>query len=56
MFDIDDPEYKALFDKEMENAGSFAKGPYLDVVDSFESVHQLKVLLKKACSIKILKG
>ena len=37
MFDIDDPEYKSLFEKKMTEMGSFSKGPYLDVVDSFES-------------------
>ena len=37
MFDIGDPVYKQLFNKEMEKIGSFYKGPYLDVVDSFEN-------------------
>ena len=37
MFDIDDPEYKRLFENKMSEMGSFSKGPYLDVVDSFES-------------------
>lgn len=37
MFDIDDAEYRKLFEKEISSIGSFAKGPYLDVVDSFES-------------------
>ncbi len=45
MFDIDDPEYKKLFDREMETIGSFYKGPFLDVVDSFESGKSVSALI-----------
>ena len=37
MFDIENPEYRALFEQKMQDASSFSKGPYLDVVDSFDS-------------------
>ncbi len=45
MFDIDDAEYKKLFEKEIESIGSFAKGPYLDVVDSFETGLSVKEMI-----------
>lgn len=46
MFDIDDPEYKKLFEEEMEHIGSFYKGPYLDVVDSFQNGMSVKELVE----------
>ena len=36
IFDIDNPEYKSLFIKALDGDEPFAKGPYLDVTDSFE--------------------
>lgn len=45
MFDIEDPEYKKLFEKEIASIGSFAKGPYLDVVDSFKSGSSVQDLI-----------
>lgn len=45
MFDIEDPEYRKLFEKEISSIGSFSKGPYLDVVDSFESGSSIKKLI-----------
>ena len=47
MFDIEDPEYKKLFDRKMAEMGSFSKGPYLDVVDSFESGSSVKQLIEE---------
>ena len=47
MFDIDDPDYKELFEKEMTKIESFSKGPYLDVVDSFESGMSVKELISE---------
>ena len=47
MFDIADPQYKKLFDQEMERIGSFYKGPYLDVVDSFENGKTVPELIKE---------
>ena len=47
MFDIDNLEYKNLLDIEMEKSGSFHKGPYLDVVDSFESGNSVPELIKE---------
>ena len=45
VFDIDDPTYKKLFNQEINNIGSFSKGPYLDVVDSFESGMKVQDLI-----------
>ncbi|SMC67396.1 protein of unknown function [Oscillospiraceae bacterium] len=45
VFDIDNSEYKALFDKRMSEIGSFSKGPFLDVVDSFESGRSVRSLI-----------
>lgn len=45
MFDIDNPDYKEMFDKKLEELESFSKGPYLDVVDSFESGKTVKQLI-----------
>lgn len=45
MFDIEDKEYKKLFEKEIDSIGSFSKGPYLDVVDSFESGSKIQDLI-----------
>ena len=47
MFDIEDPEYKKLFDQKMAEMGSFSKGPYLDVVDSFQSGSSVKQLISE---------
>ena len=47
MFDIEDPEYKRLFDEEMEKTGTFYKGPYLDVVDSFENGKSVPELIEE---------
>ena len=45
MFDIDNPEYKGKFDERMEELESFSKGPFLDVIDSFESGKSVKQLI-----------
>ena len=47
MFDIDDPEYRALFHQKMKEMESFSKGPYLDVVDSFESGASIEELIQE---------
>jgi len=47
MFDIEDQEYKKLFDQEMKKIGSFYKGPYLDVVDSFENGKSIPELINE---------
>jgi len=47
MFDISDPVYKKLFDQEMEKIGSFYKGPYLDVVDSFQNGKSVPELIEE---------
>ena len=47
MFDIDDPEYKELFDRRMKEMESFSKGPYLDVIDSFQSGSSVKELINE---------
>ena len=45
VFDISDPEYKALFKQQLNQCEPFAKGPYLDVVDSFKKGHTVKELV-----------
>ena len=45
IFDIKDPEYKEIFNKKMAKAETFVKGPYLDVVDSFEKGRSIKELI-----------
>lgn len=45
VFDISDPEYKALFKQQLNQSEPFAKGPYLDVVDSFKKGHTVKELV-----------
>lgn len=46
-FDIADPEYKRLFDQRMNEITAFSKGPYLDVVDSFESGSSVQDLIRE---------
>ena len=46
-FDIDDPIYHDLLEKRMKEVGTFAKGPYLDVVNSFESGEAVNDLIAK---------
>ena len=55
VFDIEDPVYKQLFDQEINNIGSFSKGPYLDVVDSFESGSSVKDLIEEGILSKDFK-
>lgn len=47
IFDIADPEYKQQFIEQLENADPFSKGPYLDVVDSFEKGKSVKGLIEE---------
>ncbi len=47
MFDIDNPDYKEKFEKRMDELESFSKGPYLDVIDSFESGKPVKKLIEE---------
>ena len=47
MFDIEDPEYKKQFEQKLAEMGSFSKGPYLDVIDSFESGASVASLIKE---------
>lgn len=46
VFDISDPEYKALFLQQLNQSEPFAKGPYLDVVDSFKKGNTVKDLIE----------
>ncbi|OLR58524.1 hypothetical protein BHF70_02145 [Anaerostipes sp. 494a] len=46
IFEIADEEYSAQFKQELEAKESFAKGPYLDVVDSFKKGRTLKQLIE----------
>ncbi len=46
MFDINDPEYKEIFNRRLAENNSFAKGPYLDVTSSFEKGRSLEELIQ----------
>ena len=45
-FELEDPDYSLLFHQEMEKIGSFSKGPYLDVIDSFASGKSVTELIE----------
>jgi len=45
IFDIKDPEYRELFLQQLKNSDPFSKGPYLDVVDSFQKGHSVPHLI-----------
>lgn len=47
MFDINDPDYRALFEKRLEDSKAFEKGPYLDVTNSFFKGKSLEDLIKE---------
>lgn len=44
-FEIADPDYAGQFDKELNAQDIFAKGPYLDVLDSFKKGKSLSELM-----------
>lgn len=44
-FDIADPEYREMFLSELNENGTFSRGPYLDVLDSFEKGSNVKRLI-----------
>lgn len=46
-FDIADSEYRSLFLDELENGEPFAKGPYLDVIDSFAKGKSVPTLINE---------
>lgn len=47
MFDINDKEYKIIFDEKVKNHKIFEKGPYLEVTNSFEKGKGLKELINE---------
>ena len=47
MFDIKDLDYKALFEKSLEDNKVFEKGPYLDVTNSFSKGKSLEDLINE---------
>ncbi len=47
VFEISDVDYAKQFDKELNTQDVFAKGPYLDVLDSFEKGKSLNELMDK---------
>lgn len=47
MFDISDNDYKKLFEEEFTKMGSFSNGPYLEVIDSFESGSSIDELISE---------
>ena len=47
IFRIDDEKYRSLFEKQIADGNRFAKGPYIDVVDSFRSGADMMELVKE---------
>lgn len=47
IFNIKDPFYNELFTKQLDSIESFSKGPFLDVVDSFEKGETVENLIKQ---------
>lgn len=47
MFDIADLDYKRIFDDKLEKDNSFSKGPYLDVIDSFQKGKSVTQLIEE---------
>ena len=47
MFDIADLDYKRIFDEKLEKDNSFSKGPYLDVIDSFQKGKSVTQLIEE---------
>ena len=47
MFDINDTEYKEIFDKRLHENNIFEKGPYLEVTNSFAKGKSLKQLIEE---------
>lgn len=47
VFDIADPDYKKMFHNALENDAYFEKGPYLDVINSFEKGESVKELINE---------
>ena len=45
-FSLDDREYNAMFRQAVDASDSFAKGPYLDVLDSFEKGRSPRELIQ----------
>lgn len=45
IFDIKDSDYRELFLERLKNSEPFSKGPYLDVVDSFQKGHSVPQLI-----------
>lgn len=54
-FDIADSEYRSLFLDELENGEPFSKGPYLDVIDSFEKGKSVPALINEGVLSKDFK-
>ncbi len=46
MFDIADPDYRKQFREQLESSLSLAKGPYLDVTNSFRKGRSVKQLIE----------
>lgn len=46
MFDIKDPDYKAIFEQRLQETKSFENGPYLDVTNSFEKGRSIPQLIQ----------
>ncbi len=47
VFDINDEDYKKQLDEQLHGTNSLAKGPYLDVTDSFEQGASIEELIKE---------
>lgn len=47
IFDIKDPDYRELFLQNLKNSDPFSKGPFLDVVDSFQKSSSVPQLISE---------
>ena len=47
IFDISDPCYKEIFNNNLDNVDPFSKGPFLDVINSFQKGETVKNLIEQ---------
>lgn len=54
-FHISDNEYREKFIEELQKNGNIAKGPYLDITDSFEAGMSISQMIEKGVMSKLFK-
>ena len=55
-FSLADPDYNSQFQQAVDHSDSFAKGPYLDVLDSFKKGRSLSQLISEGILPKSFSG